>query len=103
MHRSVPREGLNPLRPSGEEARAGAGGWAGDDSESLLAALSAPKGGERSVKRPPPFLDYTQAELDAAYDQAVYQPNIQQLRDRWASNMSGPGPVGPPCVVLTAG
>jgi len=32
------------------------------------------------------FLNYTQAELDAAYDQAVYQPNIQQLRDRWASN-----------------
>jgi arylformamidase len=32
------------------------------------------------------FLNYTQAELDAAYDQAAYQPNIQQLRDRWASN-----------------
>src|SRR6266581_297138 len=37
-------------------------------------------------KDPLVFLDYTQAELDAAYDQAVYQPNIQQLRDRWASN-----------------
>jgi arylformamidase len=37
-------------------------------------------------KGPLVFLDYTQAELDAAYDQAVYQPNIQQLRDRWASN-----------------
>jgi arylformamidase len=32
------------------------------------------------------FLNYTQAELDAAYDQAAYQPNIQQLRDRWFSN-----------------
>jgi arylformamidase len=32
------------------------------------------------------FLNYTQVELDAAYDQAAYQPNIQQLRDRWASN-----------------
>jgi arylformamidase len=32
------------------------------------------------------FLDYTQAELDAAYNQSAYQPNIQQLRDRWASN-----------------
>ncbi|MBV9829507.1 MAG: alpha/beta hydrolase [Alphaproteobacteria bacterium] len=31
------------------------------------------------------YLDYTQAELDAAYDQTVYEPNIQQLRDRWAS------------------
>src|SRR6267378_4024234 len=37
-------------------------------------------------KGPLVFLDYTQAELDAAYDQAAYQPNIQQLRDRWASN-----------------
>jgi arylformamidase len=32
------------------------------------------------------FLDYTQAELDAAYTQAAYQPNIQQLRDRWVTN-----------------
>ena len=32
------------------------------------------------------FLNYTQAELDAAYDQAAYQPNIQQLRDRWIAN-----------------
>ena len=37
-------------------------------------------------KGPLVFLDYDQAELDAAYDQPVYQPNIQQLRDRWASN-----------------
>ena len=36
--------------------------------------------------QPRVFLNYTQAELDAAYDQAAYQPNIQQLRDRWASN-----------------
>ncbi len=32
------------------------------------------------------FLDYDQAELDVAYDQAAYQPNIQQLRDRWVSS-----------------
>jgi len=37
------------------------------------------------AKGPLVFLDYDQAELDAAYDQAAYQPNIQQLRDRWAS------------------
>jgi len=37
-------------------------------------------------KGPLVFLDYDQAELDAAYDQAAYQPNIQQLRDRWISN-----------------
>jgi arylformamidase len=41
----------------------------------------------KTVEREPfVFLNYTQAELDAAYDQAAYQPNIQQLRDRWISN-----------------
>src|SRR3954453_18759370 len=44
-------------------------------------AMAAPAG-----KGPPIFLDYTQAELDAAYDQAAYMPHIQQLRDRWHSN-----------------
>ena len=38
------------------------------------------------VKGPLVFLDYDQIELDAAYDQAVYQPNILQLNRRWASN-----------------
>src|SRR5579864_1850139 len=37
-------------------------------------------------KGPVVFLDYDQIELDAAYDQAVYQPNILQLNKRWASN-----------------
>jgi arylformamidase len=37
-------------------------------------------------EEPRVFLNYTQAQLDAAYNQAAYQPNIQQLRDRWASN-----------------
>jgi arylformamidase len=37
-------------------------------------------------KGPPVFLDYDQIELDAAYDQAVYQPNILQLNKRWTSN-----------------
>lgn len=32
------------------------------------------------------FLDYTQDELDAAYDQSAYQANIEQLRKRWISN-----------------
>ena len=32
------------------------------------------------------YLNYTQAELDAAYNQAAYQANIQQLRDRWIAN-----------------
>jgi arylformamidase len=37
-------------------------------------------------KGPLVVLDYDQIELDAAYDQAVYQPNILQLNKRWASN-----------------
>jgi arylformamidase len=37
-------------------------------------------------KGPLVFLDYDQGALDAAYDQAAYQPNIQQLRDRWISS-----------------
>ena len=41
---------------------------------------------ETPVREPLVFLNYTQAELDAAYNQAAYQPNIQQLRDRWIGN-----------------
>jgi len=37
-------------------------------------------------KGPLVFLDYDQAELDAAYDQAAYEPNIEQMRKRWISN-----------------
>jgi arylformamidase len=32
------------------------------------------------------YLDYTQSELDAAYDQAAYAPNQQQLQDRRVAN-----------------
>jgi arylformamidase len=45
-----------------------------------------PKAERERPKGPLVFLDYDQAELDAAYDQAAYQPNIQQLRDRWVTN-----------------
>jgi arylformamidase len=44
------------------------------------------RGPPRHEKGPLVFLDYDQIELDAAYDQAVYQPNILQLNKRWASN-----------------
>ena len=33
-------------------------------------------------KEPPVFLDYDQAALDAAYDQAAYAPNREQLIKR---------------------
>jgi arylformamidase len=38
------------------------------------------------AKGPLVFLDYDQQELDAAYDQAAYEPNIEQMRKRWISN-----------------
>ena len=37
-------------------------------------------------KGPKVFLDYDQAELDRAYDQAAYAPNIDQLRKRRIAN-----------------
>src|ERR1700751_443030 len=46
-----------------------------------------PYRGPRPHKKGPlVFLDYDQIELDAAYDQQVYQPNIVQVAKRWASN-----------------
>ena len=50
------------------------------------ADLNADRDGGSPAGEPRVFLDYTQAELDAAYNQAAYQANIQQLRDRWISN-----------------
>ena len=35
---------------------------------------------------PDVFLDYDQMELDAAYSQPAYEPNMAQLVKRWASN-----------------
>jgi arylformamidase len=57
------------------------------------AAVAQPPPRVDPYRGPPPhkkgplvFLDYDQIELDAAYDQAVYQPNILQLNKRWGSN-----------------
>ena len=41
------------------------------------------------VKGPRVWLDMDQAELDAAYDQSVYAPNLQQIVKRFASNSEG--------------
>lgn len=61
-------------------------------ADRLGGAAAAPAG-----KGPPVFLDYTQAELDAAYDQAAYMPHIQQLRDRWHGNSARTrARIGPP-------
>jgi arylformamidase len=59
----------------------------------LLAAMGAAPvfaqqqiGPPAHVKGPKVFLDYDQVELDAAYNQAAYAPNMQQLLLRYASN-----------------
>jgi len=41
------------------------------------------------VKGPRVWLDMDQAELDAAYDQSVYAPNLQQIVKRYATNSEG--------------
>ncbi|MGD9616914.1 MAG: alpha/beta hydrolase [Alphaproteobacteria bacterium] len=83
--------------PKAWEGEVGAGNRSGLPQPGiphLTPTLSAPRGGEGAStsaasprqKGPPVFLDYTQAELDAAYDQTAFMPHIQQLRDRWHSN-----------------
>ena len=47
-----------------------------------------PQPGPR-VKGPRVWLDMDQAELDAAYDQSVYAPNLQQIVKRYATNSEG--------------
>jgi len=63
------------------------------DNDDAAARITLPPPRVEPYRGPPPhekgpriFLDYDQVELDAAYDQAVYQPNILQLNKRWASN-----------------
>lgn len=49
-------------------------------------ALAQIPGQPDHVKGPRVFLDYDQAELDAAYDQSVYAPNQRQVTGRYATN-----------------
>ena len=55
---------------------------------SALAQPSAPPPGPR-VKGPRMWLDMDQAELDAAYDQSVYAPNLRQIIQRYVTNSEG--------------
>src|SRR5271166_664551 len=48
----------------------------------LPSASRTNSGGSMPEKGPPVFLDYDQAALDAAYDQAAYAPNREQLIKR---------------------
>jgi arylformamidase len=56
---------------------------------SALAQQPTPPPPVPRVKGPRVWLDMDQAELDAAYDQSVYAPNLQQIVTRYASNSEG--------------
>ena len=51
-----------------------------------LAQLPGAPAAAPREKGPRVFLDYDQAELDAAYDQSVWAPNQQQVTGRYATN-----------------
>ena len=51
-----------------------------------LLAQQPPAMAVERVKGPPVWLDMDQAELDAAYDQIKYAPNLPQITKRYATN-----------------
>ena len=53
---------------------------------SAIAQQPAPAQPAPRVKGPRVWLDMDQTELDAAYDQSVYAPNLQQIAKRYATN-----------------
>ena len=55
-------------------------------ASSALAQQPAPAQPAPRVKGPAVWLDLDQAELDAAYDQIKYAPNLPQIVKRWATN-----------------
>ena len=56
---------------------------------SALAQPSAPPQPGPRAKGPRVWLDMDQAELDAAYDQSVYAPNLRQIVQRYVTNSEG--------------
>ncbi len=50
-------------------------------AKAVIAQAPAPR-----AKGPPVWLDMDQAELDAAYDQGVYAPNLRQVLGRYRTN-----------------
>ena len=65
---------------------AGAAGAVIVTAGTVLAQQPAPAPQTPRGKGPPVWLDMDQAELDAAYDQSVYAPNLQQITKRYATN-----------------
>ncbi len=54
-----------------------------------VAQQAVPSQAAPRVKGPRVWLDLDQVELDAAYDQSVYAPNLQQIVKRYATNSEG--------------
>ena len=61
-------------------------GLVGAVAASPVRAQPAPAAPVSRVKGPAVWLDMDQAELDAAYDQIKYAPNLPQITGRYASN-----------------
>ena len=67
----------------------------GAGAAAAMTVVTGPAGAQQPaqqaprVKGPRVWLDLDQAELDAAYDQTVYAPNIQQILKRYAANSEG--------------
>ena len=60
-------------------------------------ALPASSAGTPRVKGPLVWLDMDQKDLDDAYDQSVYAPNMDQITGRWATNSEAARHrIGPP-------
>ena len=70
---------------SGIDRRAVLAGAAGALAATPALAQQQPAAPPRA-KGPLVFMDYDQAELDAAYDQVAYAPNEEQILRRYASN-----------------
>jgi len=62
------------------------GGAAALVAAPAFAQAPAAPGAAPKVKGPLVFMNYDQAELDAAYDQSAYAPNLQQLVKRYGTN-----------------
>src|SRR5712691_7558438 len=60
--------------------------FVGVATASPLLAQQPPATEVERVKGPPVWLDMDQAELDAAYDQIKYAPNLPQITGRYATN-----------------
>src|SRR5882762_8898736 len=62
------------------------GGAAAGVLAAASSTLAQAPGPAPRVKGSRVWLDMDQAELDAAYDQSVYAPNLQQIVGRYATN-----------------